>query len=189
MTDGPFKNTPLSARWKNYASACENDAMGTAERSEQAEHAMRQEFWTKNFTDFIKEGREFVHGPQLGLPPKLVIESISEKYPPSPQIDAFMKFLKDNMARTIPVGDAWNQAEDMAVRHHNEITKNRIHEEFLQARERGDLPWAAFPKVVERNEQAFANVNLKKFLEDGTSAIAASRITIAKKTGVYEGPD
>ncbi len=99
-----------------------------------------------------------------------------------------MKNLKEGLSRAISIQDAWNQAEDMTVRHQAALTQSRMHEHFLEARERGDIK-GDFDTIVKRSQRAFSKIDHKKFLSDGTGVVAASKVKIAKKSGLDEGPD
>lgn len=187
MTDGPFKNAALSSRWKRYGDALINDAMSSNERTERVHSAILKDLCTKESRALITELDTYVKRLQKDLLPREAVNAIFDKHPKTPQADILQKFLSANLARPMGVESAWHFAFDSFVKHEAYGTENRMVEQCMSARDRGDLP--NYSKAVERNHEAFAGLNHGRIRDDLLSGKSASKFAIAKHSSIDDGPE
>ena len=188
--DGPFKNTALSARWKQYGKDLVSDAASLQERVGQACHSMLGNLDIKALSALLNTLRAEVQQPQVDLDPIASVEAIFESHAKSPWTDTLQKHLIANLRDPMSVDEALDQALSGIVADWTETTKNRLDEECIRARDRGDMKVENYRKGIQRNHEAFSAIrpnDLCRALVAGNGR-AFSQAT-RKKIGVDEGPD
>ena len=188
--DGPFKNAPLSARWKQYGKDLESDAASSQERAAQACHSMLGELDIKAISRLLSELEIEVRQPQVDLDQISSVEAIFARHVKSPWTDTLEKQVIANLRDPMSVDGALEQALQGAVTDWIETTKNRLDEECIRARDRGDMNVENYRKGIQRNHQAFDIITPNELCRalvagNGRTFNQATR----KKIGVDEGPD
>ncbi len=189
MTDGPFKNAALSARWKKCGEALANDAMSRDERVEYVHNAIMRDLCTKETRALVRELEQYVQRVQKDLFPRNAVDAIFNEHPPTPQSDILQRCVNANLARPMPVEQAFQLAFDSFVIHEAASSRNRMIEESHSSLARGDMKIADLPKILDRNNETFNEVDYGKIRDDVLSGKRPSRVAIAKKIGVNEGPE
>ena len=188
--DGPFKNTNLSARWKQYGDDLVSDATSPRERVVQACHSMLGDVDPKPFSALFSALQAKAEQIQSDLDPISLVAVIFEGHPKSPWIDTLQKQLVANLRESMSYDQALDQALSDTAVDRIEITKNRIDEECILARDRGKITSEDCQKAIERNHETFSAIPINELcraLVDGNRR--AFNQATRKKRGVDEGPD
>ena len=190
MTDGPFKNAALSSRWKQYGKDLVSDAASSEERASQACLSMLGEVDMQAFESLMSELSAHAQRPQMHLDPVSSVEAIFESHEKSQLSGIFQKHLIANLRDPVLVERPVDQALQGAVAELTDITRNRLDEECIRARDLGDMSHENCRKGIERNHEAFDAIR-KKSLCDALVAgnLRAFKPATRKKVGVDEGPD
>lgn len=190
MTDGPFRNLKLSSHWKRYGEDLVSDATSPEERSMQACHSILDDVEMKIFNPLLIELSIYAQRPQMDLDPITLFEAIFDRYPRSPLHDILQKNLTANLRDRISSDIALDQALSSAARDLISITKSRLDDECICARDLGDMSHEDYRKGIERNQEAFASINpddlCNAFVSGNKRAFKGQ---IQKKIGIDEGPD
>lgn len=190
MSDGPFRNTMLSSRWKSYGQKLVSDAMTAQERTAQACHSMIGDVDMKTFHPLFSELKAHAERPQMDLDPVAAIETIFNNRPILPLVDVLQRHLVANLRDHVPPEKALDQALDSTAKEWTGIIKNRLDEECIRARDRGDMRLADYRKGIERNHETFSAIKSNELcaaLASGNKR--AFHPVIQKKSGVDEGPE
>ena len=190
MTDGPFKNAALSSRWKQYGKDLVSDAASPEERGAQACDSILGGVDLKALGPLLGILEAQAQRTQMDLDPVSSVEAVFERHAKSPLTDILQKHLIANLRDQIPAERALDQAFPSAVTDWINITKNRLDEECIRARDRGDMKQENCRKGIERNHEAFEIIRANELcnaLMSGNQR--AFRQTTRKKVAVDEGPD
>ncbi len=190
MTDGPFRNSELSAKWRRYGEDLVSDAASLDERVRQANDSMMHDIELPEFSPLFRELKAYVERPQLDLDLPSAIETVFEQHQPSPLADNLRRHLLANIQDEIAPEAAFNQAISSSVKDLVGITKNRLDEECIRARDLGDMSASSYSKAIERNHEAFAAIKpheLSEAIASGNKRAFA--LSPSKRTGVDEGPE
>ena len=190
MTDGPFKNAELTSRWKQYGKDLVSDAASPDERAAQACHSILGDVDMKTLGPLLSALKAHAHQTQVELDPVSSFEAIFEKHPNSPLVDTIQKHLIAQLRDQAPTGRALDRAFQSAVANLIDTTRNRLDEECIRARDRGDMTQENCLKGIDRNHEAFKKIDsndLGKALTSGNRH--AFKDATRKKVGVDEGPD
>lgn len=190
MTDGPFRNSDLSGRWKRYGKDLVNDAASQDERSAQMCVSVLGDLDLKAVSRMLGELRAHFEQEQMTLDPMESVRGIFERYDKSPAADLLERSLRVQL-REQPSGTAaLNEAVDETRNELLNIAKNRIDEECIRARDIGDMSQESYRKALERNRETATAVNrdaLRDALFSGKKD--AFKRAAKNKKGVDEGPD
>lgn len=190
MTDGPFRNTELSSRWKQYGQDLISDAASAEERTMKACHSMTGDVDMTTFTPLFKELKGQAERVQMSLDPVAEIETIFDNHPTSPIADALQRHLTANLRVQMPPEQALNLALHSMAKERIGITKNRLDEQCIRARDVGDMSQEDYLKGIERNQQTFAAIKPSELCDAwATGKARAFKQAAQKKTGVDEGPE
>ncbi|HBQ50327.1 MAG: hypothetical protein ABJ388_17765 [Alphaproteobacteria bacterium] len=190
MTDGPFRNAELSSRWKQYGKDLVSDATSLEERTAQACHSMIGTDDLPAISTILADIKAHAQRPQMDLDAISSMEALFESHPKSPLTDTLQKHLIANLRDQMPLGTALDQALPSTVADWIGITKNRLDEECIRARDLGDMNENDYRKGIERNRETFANINSDALCDALTTGDKrAFKQAQQKKTGVDEGPD
>ena len=190
MTDGPFKNAALSSRWKQYGKDLVSDAASPEERGAQACHSILGGVDLKALGPLLGILKAQAQRTQMDLDPVSSVEAVFESHAKSPLTDVLLKHLIANLRDQILAERALDKAFPCAVTDWIDITKNRLDEECIRARDRGDMNQENCRKGIERNHEAFEIIGSNELcnaLIFGNQR--AFRQTTRKKVSVDEGPD
>lgn len=189
MTDGPFRNAQLSSRWKQYGKDLVSDAVSNEERSTQACHSMLGDVDVSELGSLLQDLRARALEPQMDLEPVSSTEAIFENHSQSLLASALQKHLSANLRAKTPLNAALDQALKGLASDWISLTKNRLDEECIRARDLGDMNLKDYSKGLERNRETFVKMDadaLCRALESGSkNAFRSER----NKQGVDEGPD
>lgn len=188
MTDGPFRNSALSNKWKQYGRDLVNDAASRDERAKQACHSMLGAIDMKAFDRLYRELDSRASRDQMDLDSVAATEAIFDSNERSPFGDALERNLLCNLREGMSERKSLDAALGSAVSELLENARNRIHEECLRARDVRDMSQSDFAKGVQRNRETFANIengSICAALENGNKN--AFRRTA--RTDVNDGPD
>ena len=95
-----------------------------------------------------------------------------------------------NLRDQIPPEKALDQALDSTAKERISITKSRLDEECIRARELGDMSREDCRKGIERNRETFAAIKPSELCDAlATGNKRAFRQAVQKKAGVDEGPE
>ena len=190
MTDGPFKNAELRSLWKQYGKDLVSDAASSAERAAQACHSILGDVDMNTLGPLLSALKAHAHQTQMNLDPVSSFEATFENHANSPLTDIIQKHLIANLRDQAPPGMALDQALPSAVADLIDITKNRLDEECIRARDRSDMTQENCRKGIERNHEAFERINPNELCNALTSGNRhAFKEATRKKIGVDEGPD
>ena len=185
MTDGPYKNAALTERWKKFGNALDNDAMSRDERTQRAERALSKDL-SQEFRALVQELNCYVTKPQLDLQPRVMVQEIFDKHPRSPLADTLQRFFSANLARPMTIETAFSLALDSTIRKEQHNIRNRMIEETMYARDRGDLAPGRYPTIIERLGEVAINVS--RMCDDVLTNKTAPRAALAKMAGLDDGP-
>lgn len=190
MTDGPFRNSELSSRWKRYGKDLVSDATSSEERTAQACHSMLGDVDMKVFSPLLSAVKAHAQRPQQELDPVASIEALFDSHPKSPLTDALQKHLTANLRDHMPSEMALDQALTSTIRDWIDTTKNRLDEECIRARDISDMSREDYRKGIERNHETFIAINQSDLYDALISGNKrAFKSSLQKKAGVDEGPD
>ena len=190
MTDGPFRNIELSKRWKQYGRDLVSDAASVDERTLQSCHSMVGDLNLSEISSLLIAIKRHAARPQMDLDMKSAAETLFESCPKSPLTDTLQKHLMANLYERMPLDTALDQALQSTVADWIGITKNRLDEQCIRARDLGDMSQDDYRKGIERNAETFAGIDrsgLCDALVNGDKR--AFKRAQQKKKGVDEGPD
>lgn len=190
MTDGPFRNSELSSRWKRYGQDLVSEAASLEERTTQACHSMIGDVDMKVFGPLFKELKVHAERAQMDLDPLTPVETIFENHAPSPLADTLKRHFAANLRDQISSEKALDQALERTAKEWIGTTKNRIDEECIRARDLGDMGREDYHKGIERNRETFASIKIGELI--GALASGNKRAfsqAADKKAGVDEGPE
>jgi hypothetical protein len=190
MTDGPFRNAQLSSRWKRYGRELVSDAASADERRGHACHSMIGDVDPTGFSLFLGELKTQALHRQMDLDPVAAFETIFENHPMSPLTDALQRHLIANLRDQQSPDKAVDQALNSTAKEWISITKNRLDEECIRARELGDMSREDCRKGIDRNGATFAAIKPDELCDAlKTGNYRAFNPAIRKKAGVDEGPE
>lgn len=188
MTDGPFRNAPLSSSWKRYGQDLVSDAVSNDDRVKQACHSMLQGADVNAFHRLFSELNEKVSRDQLDLDCLASTEAIFDNHKGS----CLSEPLKANMLCNLREGqterDALSSALASTVLDWIDTTKNRLDEECIRAKAVGDMSHSDYNKGMKRNGETFASIDAAQL----HNALAESNKNAFKpraRSNVDEGPD
>jgi len=190
MTDGPFRNAELSSRWKQYGRDLVSDAASVDERTLQACHSMVGDLNLSEISGLLIAIRRHAARSQMDLDIMSPVETLFENSPKSPLTDTLQKHLMANLYERMPLDTALDQALQSTVADWIGVTKNRLDEQCIRARDLGDMNQDDYRKSIERNAETFAGMD-RRVLSDALANAdkRAFKQAQQKKTGVDEGPD
>jgi hypothetical protein len=190
MTDGPFKNSDLSGRWKRYGKDLVNDAASQDERSAQMCVSVLGDLDLKTVSGTLGELRAHFEQGQMAFDPMESVRGILDKYDKSPAADLLERSLRvqlrEQPSGTAALHEAVNEMRNELLN----IAKNRIDEECIRARDIGDMNQESYRKALDRNRETASAVNrnaLRDALFSGNKD--AFKRGAKNKKGVDEGPD
>lgn len=189
MSDGPFRNTKLSSRWKQYGQKLVSDAVTSGERTMQACHSMIGDVDMLAFTRLYDELKVHTQRPQMDLDPAAAIVAIFDNHPGFILADVLKRHLVANLGDSISPEKALDQAIDSTTKEWIRTIKNRLDEDCIRARDCGDMNHADYRKGIERNHESFSAVkpsDLCGALISGNKR--AFDQAVQKKSGIDEGP-
>lgn len=190
MTDGPFRNAQLSGRWKRYGRDLVSDATSLEERTAQACHSMLGDISSKEFASLLGGLASQAQRSQLDLDPVTLTDAIFDRHSKTPLADALQKHLTAQLRNQVPQQEALERALTSTTTDWVALTKNRLDEECIRARDAGDMTRQQYGKGIERNRQTFDAVDIKSIRDALISGKASVfKKAVKKKSGVDEGPD
>ena len=188
--DGPFKNTNLSARWKQYGDDLVSDATSLRERVVQACHSMLGDEDPKPFSALFSALQAKAEQIQSVPDPISLVKEIFEGHPPSLLNHTFQRQLTANLRDSMSYDQALDQALSDTVVELIEIAKDRFVGECILARDRCEMTSEECRKAIKRNDETFSALPINELcraLVDGDRR--AFNQPTRKKRGVDEGPD
>lgn len=190
MTDGPFRNAELSHRWKQYGKDLVSDAMSVEERTTQAGYSMIGDVDVPAISGILGAIKAHADRPQMDLDVISSMDMLLDSCAKSPLLDMLQKHLFTNLRDQMPLNTALDEALPSAVSDWIGMTKNRLDEECIRARDIGDMNVDDYRKGIARNAETFAGVSVNALCEALTTGDKhAFKQAQQKKTGVDEGPD
>ena len=190
MTDGPLKNAALSSRWKQYGKDLVSDAASSEERTAQACHSILGDMDMKGLGSLLSALKGHAQRSQMDLDPVSSAEAIFDSHAKSPLTDIFQKHLTANLRDQIPAERPLDEALRSAVTDWTAITKNRLDEECIRARDLGDMNHENYRKGIERNHETFHTIRPNELCDALVSGNGrAFKQATQKKVGVDEGPN
>lgn len=187
VTDGPFKNSALSARWKKVGNALESDAVSADERAERAERALSKDL-PKEFRRLVQDIAKCVQNMPHEGSPRSAIEAIFDRHPTSPLANTLHQFLSSNLSRVMERKMAFECALDSTIKKEMYAARNRMVEESMHARDRRDLATDRYMTVLSRLDDTMNAVSVSRLRDDVLTNKTAPRAAFAKKTGLDDGP-
>lgn len=190
MTDGPFRNAELSSRWKQYGKDLVSDAASEDERIVQACHSMVGDLDLSEVGRLLSAIKRHAERPQMDLDVMSSMETLLKGGLKSLLSDILQKHLMANLHDRMLLDTALDQALQSTVSDWIGISKNRLDEECIRARDLGDMNWEEYRKGIERNAETFAGIDRNGLCDALTSGNKrAFSQAQQKKMGVDEGPD
>ena len=189
MSDGPFRNSELRSRWKRYGEHLVNEAASPEELTAHACHSILGEVEMKVFTPLFNELKDYVEQQQRDLDSSSEIEAIFDKHQTSPWTDSLQRHFSANLQSQMLPEEALAAALSGAVKEQVAIWKNRIDEESICARDRGDMIRSDYQLGIERNREAFAAIRLSDISDALATGNKNAFKGAIKKQGLDEGPE
>ena len=190
MTDGPFRNAELSNRWKQYGKDLVSDAASADERIVQACHSMVGDLDLSEVSRLLSAIKRHAERPQMDLDVMSSMETLFESGLKSPLNDMLQKHLMANLYDRMPLDTALDQALQSTVVDWIGITKNRLDEQCIRARDLGDMNREDYRRGIERNAETFAGIDRNGLCDALTNGDKRTFKKAQKmKTGIDEGPD
>ncbi|SER13468.1 hypothetical protein [Sphingobium sp. YR768] len=190
MTDGPFRNMPLNARWKRYGEDLVNDAKSLDERVARAGDAMLANADIGEIAMLVAALREYDNRLQLDFDPLGSIQRIIEQHDGGCLADELARNLMANLHSQAPLAMALDNALVDIAEDLISSSKNRLDVHCIESRELGDMKAAEYPTARARNRDTFAAIDAAKIanaLEMGDRRAFA--VGLKKKVGTDDGPD
>jgi len=159
MTDGPFRNAQLNTRWKQYGKDLVRDATSPEERAVQACHSMIGDVDPSAISTILGEIEAYAQRPQMDLDAVSSMETLFERLPKTPLTDILQKHLIANLRDQMHLSAALEKALPSTVSDWIGITKNRLDEECIRARDLGDMSESDYRKGIARNRETFATIS------------------------------
>lgn len=186
VTDGPYKNAALTARWKRVGNALENDAMSPNERTERVESALSKDL-PKEFRALVQELAQCVKNLDEGSP-RSAVSDIFENHPTSPLANTLKLFLNSNLTRPMEASMILDCAVDNTIKKEMYSARNHMVEESMHARDRRELTADRYYTVLTRLDETMNGINVSKLRDDVMTNKTPPRATLVKKTGIDDGP-
>ncbi|TXR50494.1 hypothetical protein [Phyllobacterium endophyticum] len=188
MTDGPFRNAPLSSRWKRYGQDLVSDAVSKDDRVKQACHSMLGDVDMKAFERLYSELNEKASRDQLDLDCVASTETIFDTHESSSLSEVLKANMLCNLREKLTERDALDAALASTVLDWIDMTKNRLDEDCIRARDVGDMSRSDYNKGMKRNGETFASIDAAQLRR----ALAESNKNAFKpvaRRNVDESPD
>ncbi len=190
MTDGPFRNATLSSRWKQYGKDLVSDAASSEERAAQACHSMLGDVDMKAFGSLLNVLKAHAQRPQMDMDPISSVEAIFDGHARPILTETLQKHLIANLRDRVPGEKALDQALSRTVTDWIDITKNRLDEQCIRARDLGEMSDENCRKGIERNHEAFDAIRPNELCDTLVSGNGRAFKQVTRmKVGVDEGPD
>lgn len=190
MTDGPFRNSELSGRWKRYGRDLVSDATSQDERTAQACHSMLDDVAVAGISKLLNELKELFQKTQMDLDPASSADSVFDNHIKAPLVDTLQKHLLANLRDQMNSETALDEAVKSTANEWIGETKNRIDEECIRARDIGDMTREQYAKSLERNGKTFSAIDANALAD---ALYAGKKNTFrnanSKKEGLDEGPE
>ncbi|AJD52945.1 hypothetical protein SAMN02744133_107104 [Thalassospira xiamenensis M-5 = DSM 17429] len=190
MTDGPFRNSKLSGRWKRYGRDLVSDATSQNERTAQACHSMLGDVDLAGISELLKGLKELTLEAQMDLDPVSLAESIFDNHIKAPLVDILQKHLLANLRDQMNSAVALDEAIKSAANAWIGETKNRIDEECIRARDIGDMTKEEYAMSISRNNETFSLIDPNAL---GNALYTGLKNTFRNanhnREGLDEGPD
>jgi len=190
MTDGPFRNSELSGRWKRYGRDLVSDATSQDERTAHACHSMLGDVEVAGISKLLKELKELAQKTQMDLDPVSSAEGVFDNHIKAPLVDTLQKHLLANLRDQMNSEAALDEAVKSTADEWIGETKNRIDEECIRARDIGDMTREQYAKSLDRNGETFGAIDANAL---GDALYAGKKNTFRKansnKEGLDEGPE
>lgn len=189
MSDGPFKNLKLGKRWKRFAEAVQNEAFDSSVCCALASHALMHEILTDDFRATLAALQAYASRNQLDLDPVSSVESVFNDHMKTPFSDILKKQVAFRLSDQVTPADAVRQALEASVSEHSCDARNRIVDEFIRARETGEIRKEQYFKAVNNVKAIFgllAKNAVFEALHVGNKN--AFKDAVSKKQGLDEGP-
>ncbi len=170
MTDGPFRNLPLSTAWKRYGNDLVNEAKSKDERVARASDAVLASANVDEISALIKALQEYADRPQLDFDPLGSIERILQGHSQAGLPDDLARNFMADISEHETLSAALDSALAGVTADLIASSKNRLDEHCMQSRDFGDMNAADYRKALERNGETF-------------DALDAVRIANALRTG------
>jgi len=189
MSDGPFKNLKLGKRWKQFAEAVQNESFDSTTCCALASHALLHEILTDSFRALLTALQAYANRKQLDIDPLSSIESIFNAHMKTPFSDNLQKQLLFRLGDQVAPSDAVRHALEASVSEHSSDARNRIVDEFIRARETGELRQDQYSRAANNVKSAFgllAKSDVCEALHIGNKN--AFKDAVSKKKSLEEGP-
>jgi hypothetical protein len=186
MTDGPFKNLKLGRSWKRLANAVQNEATSATECGLLACDGLVRHLATNENCAALDDLEAYFRRKQLEFDPLASIEAIFDAHEKTPFLDTLQKMLPYKMQNdSSPLGAAL----DATIKDQQGETRSRFEEEFIRARDTGEMSKEACQQALDKIAAAFDAVKP----QDVRVALRARnknafREVSRKKEGLDEGP-
>jgi len=179
----------LGKKWKRFAEALQNEAFDNSTCCALASHALMHEILTDSFRAVLAALQAYVNLQQLDIDPLSSVESIFNDHMKTPFTDTLQKQVAFRLHDQVTPDDAVRQALEASVSEHSIDARNRIIDEFIRARETGEIRQDQYSRAVNKVKAIFdllpknevygvLNVGNKNAFKDAVS----------KKHGLNEGP-
>ena len=189
MSDGPFRNFALGKRWKRFATAAHNPAVGPAERCALASDALANDLVIDANRALLDDLHALVRRPQLEFDSMHSVDTTFDRHSKTPFADALQRDLAPRMSDRIPLGTALDYATRAAVHDQTDRARSRIKEECLRSRASGEMTQDQYDRTVTQANAAFDALpegDVLDALRAGDKN--AFRCSAANKNGLDDGP-
>lgn len=189
MPDGPYNNLELDQHWKKFVAASDSDAFEATVLEALAADALLRELVTDDTRALLKDLWMYQNGQQFDLDPISSVTGIFNRYTKSAFSETFRKELLVRLSDRRAPGAAFGEALHASVTDQAMKAKNRVQEQYILARESGNLREDQFDRMVIRANAAFDQLPMRAIcdaLRRGDKD--AFKGAASKQMGLEDGP-
>lgn len=183
MTDGPFKNLPLSKSLKRFAVAVQNDAVDDATRCALAGNALVRGVLSE-CQPLLNDLQNYGQGGQLDFDPKESVRSIFENH----AISEFSNHLQREILQRLNEGKepkaAINNGLKVAVEADIGNCRTRVQEAGLEAYREGSMRKGQFDRLIKGCNRTLERVDRPRILE---ALKSGNKNAFRKETRIRKG--
>lgn len=189
MTDGPFKNLRLGSCWRRLAEAVQNDAASPTECASLASDGLVRHLASGENCAALNDLKAYTRRDQLDFDPLASIEAIFNAREKTPFLDTLQKELLFRMANDTSLAEALPNALDATIKQEIGEVRNRFEEEFIRARDTGEISREVCQRAFDKLNAAFDAVERQDVcdaLQEGNKN--AFKDAASRREGLDEGP-
>jgi hypothetical protein len=184
MTDGPFKNTSLSARWKAYGELLDKGTFNVTDRVQQAQKALIEDLAPPDFKAAVRAVFKELEHLQSQLFPGLLIDSIINKQDACEQSETFRKHIHANLRMQADVATAIDSALTSTFESGIGQANQRLVVHCIEVDEKRDQAGKA-SELKSNHSETFAEINPDYFKDAMFGKVSTTTSSVPR---IEDGP-